>query len=267
VSTHQSNYSKILALRATSRDLDTQIRDTLSLLTKTRSELLATPSTNYPSSTNPVSYSELLSYARRISKFTLPPNYREAESQMEQGDWTGTPKESKSETQTNGTTTPVTATNGVDSQTHLGTAMEIDGVTPAAAATQTQTNTQTSEATTVKTNTAMWSRYLNPADAPFMPWPSEETIRRGALASIQILVDQGIDPATFDPEKSAELEAERKRVEEEQEALREQERARLEEERRREMERRMSVSGVPERREEPQKVFQLETFDDDEDDD
>lgn len=148
--------------------------------------------------------------------------------------------------------------------------MEIDGVTPAPAATQTQTQTQTqtSEATTVKTNTAMWSRYLDPGDAPFVPWPSEETIRRGALASIQILVDKGIDPATFDPEKSAELEAERKRVEEEQEVLREQERARVEEERRREMERRMSVSGVaPEVRVEPQKVFQLETFDDDEDED
>jgi len=91
---------------------------------------------------------------------------------------------------------------------------------------------------------------LGPADTQFVPWPSEETIRRGALASIQILVDQGVDPSTFDPEKSAELEAERKRVEEEQERLREQERARLEEERRREMERRMSVSGAePERRE------------------
>ena len=254
-----------MALSATSSELDTQIRETLSLLTKTRSELLATPSTNYPSSTNPVSYSELLSYARRISKFTLPPNYREPEAQTEQAEaGINTPKESKSETQTNGTTTPVAATNGVDSQTHLATAMEIDGATPAA----TQSQTQTSQATsTAKTNTAMWSQYLNPADAQFVPWPSEETIRRGALASIQILVDQGVDLSTFDPEKSAELEAERKRVEEEQERLREQERARLEEERRREMERRMSVSGaVPERREEQPKVFQLETFDDEEDD-
>jgi hypothetical protein len=136
--------------------------------------------------------------------------------------------------------------------------MEIDGPAPADGATQ----TQTSQTSTVKTNTAMWSQWLNPAETQFVPWPSEETIRRGALASIQILVDQGIDPATFDPEKSAELEAERKRVEEEQE------RARLEEERRREMERRMSVSGAaPERREEQPKVFQVETFDDDEDDD
>jgi Vitamin-D-receptor interacting Mediator subunit 4 len=194
-----------------------------------------------------------LSYARRISKFTLPPNYREPETQTEQAEaGTSSPKESKSETQTNGTTTPVAAINGVDSQTYLATAIDIDGATPAAV----QTQTQTSEATsTAKTNVAMWDQYLNPADAPFIPWPSEETIRRGALASIQILVDQGVDPSTFDPERSAELEAERKRVEEE-------------EERRREMERRISVSGsVPEKREEQPKVFQLQTFDDDEDDD
>jgi hypothetical protein len=142
--------------------------------------------------------------------------------------------------------------------------MEIDSATPAAVATQASQNT------TVTTNTAMWTQFLNPsADVPFIPWPSEETIRRGALASIQILVDQGVDPAMFDPEKSAELEAERKRVVEEEDQLREQERARLEEERRREMERRMSASGTlpSERREEQPKVFQLETFDDDEDED
>jgi len=142
--------------------------------------------------------------------------------------------------------------------------MEIDSATPAA------TQTQMSQNTTVTTNTAMWASYLNPpADAPFIPWPTEETIRRGALASIQILVDQGVDPATFDPEKSAELEAERKRIVEEEDMMREQERARMDEERRREMERRMSVSGSMggERREEQPKVFQLETFDDDEDDD
>jgi len=254
-----------LSLRATSNELDTQIRETLTLLTKTRSELLATPSTNFPPTTNPVSYSELLSYARRISKFTLPPNYREPDPQTDQAEaGTNTPKETQSETQTNGITTPVAVTNGTDSQAHTGNAMEIDSATPAA------TQTQMSQNTTVTTNTAMWASYLNPpADAPFIPWPTEETIRRGALASIQILVDQGVDPATFDPEKSAELEAERKRIVEEEDMMREQERARMDEERRREMERRMSVSGSMggERREEQPKVFQLETFDDDEDDD
>jgi len=100
---------------------------------------------------------------------------------------------------------------------------------------------------------------------PFVPWPTEEAIRKGALASIQVLLDQGVDPITFDPEKSAELEAERKRITEAEDAMREQERTEREEARRREMERRMSDSGPAPQREE-RKVFNLETFDDDDSD-
>jgi predicted Zn-dependent peptidase len=139
--------------------------------------------------------------------------------------------------------------------------MDIDSATPSAQAQASQTS-----------NTSLpndFSQWLNPlADLPFQPWPSEESIRRGALASIQVLLDQGVDPATFDPEKGAELEAERKRIMDEEDRIRDEERARLEDERRREMERRMSVSGPigGERREEMPKVFQLETFDDDDED-
>ena len=100
---------------------------------------------------------------------------------------------------------------------------------------------------------------------PFVPWPTEEAIRKGALASIQVLLDQGVDPVTFDPEKSAELEAERKRITEAEDAMREQERTEREEARRREMERHMSDSGPAPQREE-RKVFNLETFDDDDSD-
>lgn len=94
-------------------------------------------------------------------------------------------------------------------------------------------------------------------------------MRRGVLASIQVLLDQNIDPATFDPAKSAELEEERKRVAEEEDRAREEEKARMEEERRIEMERRASVSGnaAPAREQERPSVFQLETFDDDEESD
>ncbi len=144
--------------------------------------------------------------------------------------------------------------------------MDIDSTAPVTAA---QTQLQSTQHEGVKTNLSIWEQYLNPsADMPFVPWPTEEAIRKGALASIQVLLDQGVDPATFDPEMSAELEAERKRVMEEEDAAREQERFEREEARKREMERRMSASGpAPERKEEQPKVFQLETFDDDDDDD
>lgn len=112
---------------------------------------------------------------------------------------------------------------------------------------------------------AQWLEYLNPPPNAFLPWLSEETIRRGALASIQILVDKGIDPADFDPAKSAELEAERKRKVEEEDRAREAEK---------EERRRMSVGAGGEVRMQGQgqvpekaKAFQLETFDEDDDDD
>ncbi|KAG4432199.1 hypothetical protein IFR05_012322 [Cadophora sp. M221] len=259
LSTHQSNYAKLLSLRETSNALDNQIRETLTVLTTTRQELLATPSTSLPASANPISYSELLSYARRISKFTLPPTHRESATGDVAETGSNTPGEPFSQTQTNGSNTPVVATNG---EAHSSTAMEIDSATPAVAG-----QTQTSQHPGVSTNLTLWEQFLNqPADMPFVPWPTEEAIRKGALASIQVLLDQGVDPATFDPEKSAELEAERKRVTEADDAMREQERVDREDARKREMERRMSSSGsVPERREEP-KVFQLETFDDDDSD-
>jgi hypothetical protein len=106
-----------------------------------------------------------------------------------------------------------------------------------------------------------------------VPWPTEETIRRGALASIQVLLDQGQDPAEFDPERSAELERERKRLEEEAERRKEEEveleRVRREERMREEVARRESAAaqGVQGRTEEKPKVFMGLDLLDDEDED
>jgi hypothetical protein len=277
VSTHQSNHAKILSLRTTSQDLDAQIRETLTLLTSTRSALISTPSTVFPGSTHEAFYSELLSYARRISKFTVPSGHRETEP-AEPGTNTGTgeaagtntPRESKSGTQTNGTSTPVTAAAGITNGVEKDTQMDIDSQTPGA-------TQQTSQVTNTSSNTALppsYTAWLNPPPDMFIPWPNEEVIRRGALASIQVLIDQGVDPATFDPAKSEELEAERKRIVEEEDRVREEEKARVEEVERREVERRMSGAGAGGgvgnlgggERQEKAAAFQLETFDDDDED-
>ncbi|KAL3421103.1 hypothetical protein PVAG01_07548 [Phlyctema vagabunda] len=261
LSAHQSNHAKILSLRATSASLDAQIRETLTLLTTTRMELLATPATTFPTSTNPVSYSELLSYARRISKFTLPATFRDPEPAADASENAGAATPGKQDLHTNGSATPIPGMNG-SSQPETqstNTAMDLDSQTPAAQQNSSQDTTLPAE----------WQQFLDTSTGQqFVPWPSEETIRRGALASIQILVDQGVDLESFDPARSAELEAERLRIEEENEKAREVEKAGQEEERRREMERRMSISGqanAGRREEEKPKVFQLETFDDDDD--
>jgi hypothetical protein len=270
VSIHQANYAKILSLRAESEDLDTQIREKLTLLTTTRKELLAAPSTNFTSKANAVDVAEILSYASRSSKFTRPATFREVEAQSnpDTGDGgTNTPKEPGSQIQTNGTSTPVTGTNGVDRDTQMtqGTAMDIDSATPA-----TQQPTQATNQSSQTALPAHWLPLINPeANMPFIPWPSEDTIRRGALASIEILTNKGVDPATFDPEKSAELEAERKRIQEEEDMAREAERLRREEEARMLMERRASeIGNAPAARQEAKPAaFSLDMLDDEEDDD
>lgn len=256
VSTHQANYTNILSLRATKAALDAQIRDSIVLLSETRKEVLDTASTAFPNNTNPVSYSELLTYARRISKFTHPRTRFEGEIQqiVVEGEGSATPKDIA---QTNGSS--VAATNGSHGEAH--SAMEIDSATPAAGATQSQISRTTATALPAHLEEVFNSL----AGIQFCPWPTDDFIRSGALASIQYLVNTGVDPATFDPEKTAELEAERKKAAEEEELQRE---LRLEEERKKEAERRMSAAGPSmaalAHRDEP-KVFQLETFEDDED--
>jgi hypothetical protein len=237
--------------------------------------LINTPATVFPETTYPVSYSELLSYAKKISDKTLPPTFREPTETAPPEAGSSSPTKDKSEPHTNGTTTPVVAPNGNNGVTDLngpainnGGAMEIDSATPsnAGGAPHGQTSQETSNSTTALPED--WQQHLNPlAGMTFFPWPAETDIKRGALATIQVLLDRGEDPATFDPERGAELEADRQRIADEEERVLAEERARLEEERRRDMERRMSASAGAggERREERPKVFQLETFDDDDD--
>ncbi|KAH8804651.1 vitamin-D-receptor interacting mediator subunit 4-domain-containing protein [Xylogone sp. PMI_703] len=263
LATHQHNYAKIQSLRATSNALDNQIRETLTLLTETRAALISTPSTTFPESTYPVSYAELLSYARMISKFTLPSTYRDVEARATT-DGSGpataatgnTPREVKTESHINGTGTPILATNGTE---RPSSAMDIDSGT--------QSKPQASQATTTSLPNEI-SQWLNPtANLPFIPWPNEESIRRGALAVLQDLQDRGIDPATYDPAKIAEQEEERRLAAEEEERQKEEKARAVEEARRLEMERRAAdrATSFEGRREEKPKVFQLETFDEDDD--
>lgn len=255
-------------MRTTSNVLDLQIRETLTLLTDTRRALLDTPSTIFPENTNPVSYSELLNYARRISKFTLPATYRESEEASDGAARQGspTPKESKPETQTNGSAPSAAVTNGVEKDTQvigIGSGSDVDG------ATASNSGAQNPQGTTTTTTLLPqdFTQYLNSStEIPFIPWPTEETIRKGALASIQVLLDKDIDPATFDPEKSSELEAERKRIAEEEDRMREEQKAQLEDINKKEMERRASASGLAatnRTEQERPRVFQLEEFDED----
>ncbi|RKF60705.1 Mediator of RNA polymerase II transcription subunit 4 [Erysiphe neolycopersici] len=223
VTVHQLNYARIISLRNTSKALDNQIRDSLEQLAVVRKEVASTPATKPPpvSSVNSVSYIELLDYARRISKFTSPPSYRDPITSEEIIDKVTISKTSNDvsklvkgiDEQPNNL---LESTNG-QHQRLPSVQKKIEG--EAIVSTDAAPTSQIS----IINNNNIWFEYLNPrSDKPWTPWPYEETIRRGALASIQVLINQGIDPATFDPEKGAELEAERKRLMDEEDQHREE---------------------------------------------
>lgn len=233
-----------MELRNASSALDTQIRDTLTSLANTRKDIVNTQTTTFPAKPNyPILYDELLSYARRISKTTMPPAATINAS---------IPTQPPSVVQT-----PMP-----DSQA---------GMTPAAITpSQTQSpagmNGLVTEPATQQTgNTSLpegMAQYLNPLSGQlFVPWPLEDKIRSGSLAANQLLMEQGIDPKGYDPaleeERKQKEEAERKereereqreREEKERQLLEEREKARQERERQREKEqeewRRASAAGV-----------------------
>lgn len=282
---HQNNNLRIQKLRQSSAALDTQIRDTLTSLANTRKDIVTTHTTTYPSEPNfPIAYEELLSYARRISKTTLPPAAA-VERAAPPSPETQTPNP---ESQPQSAVTPTART---PSQ-------------PQSPALANGTSQLTSELPTQQTATTMntslpevMSQYLNPLSGQlFFAWPLEDKIRSGALASYQMIAEQGIDPKGYDPateeERKRKEEEERKEKEEREQAEREarekqlreeREKARVERERQREREqeawRRASLAGGQPEGSPPartntgageKKQFQftnLDDLDDDDDDD
>lgn len=211
--THQNNHAYLTSLKAQSDALDAQIRDTLRLVWNTRRDITSTHITTFPEDQPryDVNWEELLGYARRISKTTLPApsilaaaatamNNADENSALSTGEAVNTPN-------TMGAPTPAAA--GV--ATPGGAAMANGASTPAAPPQPPQPTALPDE----------WTRFLDPlTDTTFQPWPTEDKIRGGALAAIQALMQQGVDPRGFDP---AEEEARRMREEEERRVQEEQE--------------------------------------------
>ncbi|KAL7803505.1 hypothetical protein V8C44DRAFT_343958 [Trichoderma aethiopicum] len=213
VEIHQRNHLKIQQLRQMSASLDAQIRETLTSLATTRKDLVTTQVTSYPSEPNyPILYEELLGFARRISKTSMPPaailNAMSAANQ---------------------TTVPDSQAMTPSAQTP--SRMQSPAPTNGVAERQQQTQTQASAHTSLPDN---MNQFLNPLSGQlFFPWPLEDKIRSGALASNQILLEQGINPRGYDPV----AEEERKRKEEEERKEREEKEKQERAEREREAER------------------------------
>lgn len=193
-------------------------------------------------------YDELLSYARRISRTTLPGTWREAEATTTGED---TPKDGNA---TNGNSTPVAMVNGAEKDS-LGTMVENDESKGEGEVEQSQ-------------STALPPQFIPATTLPptvFTPWPHDVLLRRGALATIQVLVEKGVEIEGYDGEKIQEIEEENKRIAEAGAVV---------------DERRESTVVVPiiqggsgqgqvqgGQVQKPKKQFELETFEDDDDDD
>jgi len=264
---HQNNSARISQLRQETTALDTQTKEIIGTLWSMRKEVKNTTTTTYPSGTPKYEFttSDLLGYARRISRNTLPP------PGVTNGvDFGASPPPAQDlpaieEAGPSGTQTPnASFNNGVGTPSANGEVLA----------------SQVTITSTVGDMPLEIKAAANPGDgALFFPWPIEEDVRFGGLAAYQALSDNGIDPKGYDPE-----EEEKRKREEEQARLEEEERARQEREEadrrmrqerermarererdRQEAERRGSVAGGS-ARPQPKQQFAFLDLDDDDDD-
>ncbi|KAI5845809.1 vitamin-D-receptor interacting mediator subunit 4-domain-containing protein [Morchella snyderi] len=148
---HQQNYQRILSLRATSETLNKQLTELLETLSEARKEVLNVAMTKFPQS-NEVPYNELLTYARKISKYTRPPQSSRY-TQPASVDHTSRSVDNPNSSMNNNSNGD---TGHADSQ-----------------ATRTLPLGLSEEDVTA----------LDPSSQmPFTPWPSEEVMKRGALS-------------------------------------------------------------------------------------
>jgi hypothetical protein len=201
VSQHQANHARILQLHRTANALDDQIKTSISLLAETRKELLSTPSTDSKEPSRDVPFDELLAYAKRISRFTVPPSYRPAPPKLPED--TAKPSiETEDVVMSNGATTSPGALP-----------IEAEAQEPPHLAEDDQGRAYTALTDQQKE----WLDHMS--KAPFIPWPNEEDMKRGALVAVQAMLEQGRDPTTVLGPKEQEEHDRREREESQQRRL------------------------------------------------
>ncbi|KAF4548899.1 Mediator of RNA polymerase II transcription subunit 4-like protein [Elsinoe fawcettii] len=236
LATHHSNYGRILTLRATSDSLDAQIKTTIRTLAEARKTLqsITLPPSSLTTSTipsaptsdvpRPVRVDELLSYAKFISKTTVPPT----RTPLPQPD-DAPPPASSQDTQPNGLA-PQPGQAGPHIKTEPATP------DPSALPSSAPTPAPTAPGAPEPQNETL-KRVLPPIEkGVFYPWPMHELIAQGGLGTVQAMVERGEDPGAV--VLSAEEQAKKDEEERiEKERREEEERRRREEEGRRRRER------------------------------
>ncbi|KAK4695788.1 hypothetical protein P7C71_g2020, partial [Lecanoromycetidae sp. Uapishka_2] len=161
---HQSNHARIQQLRGNIDRRNENITSAITTLASTRANLLETPTSLPAEGTRKVNYTELLDYAKRIGKYTVPPTYRAP-----------VPAQPAPAVIVNGNGN----TNGIEVAAKEGEAA-VEGDREGRGA---------GELDDVERN------WLDPLkQMPFVPWVSDQVMRSGALAEIQAMVERGENP-------------------------------------------------------------------------
>ncbi|EPE06580.1 mediator of rna polymerase ii transcription subunit 4 [Ophiostoma piceae UAMH 11346] len=215
---HQNNHLRILSLRAEVAALDNQIKSTIQTLANSRRDMLQTPATIFPDDNTdnlairdqtkhyPFTYDQLMSYARRISRNTVPGQGQTDGSEYFAQFGLTSDNVAAAAAAANGT-------NGVD-QSMPGTAAPTPAPTtpgiaatpgPASAATPgvngtpapnsiaptgaaAADTTQSVTAPTVPDLPQDLQRYVSPmVGTIFSPWPMPDLMQQGALRTLNTL--------------------------------------------------------------------------------
>lgn len=155
---HQANYTRITSLRTQIDSLNASITSNVSSLASLRSEILAQNITPIGDEGRRLECNELLEYAQRISRYTVPPTYRPQVKQAQRA-------------------------KGAGEDLALPEIVPINGHGGDAAA---QPEFEKAGEQNVAEVTSMGT---------WVPWPSEDIIRQGPLGQSQIMQEQGLDPA------------------------------------------------------------------------
>ena len=180
-------------MRAEADGLEEQLKSSVEKLATLRHELFETPATTFPENSRPVPFDELLQYADNISKYTVPPTYREPVP-----DATADKNKDKEDVASSGH-----PTNGVNTPVHLPESTEQSKVDQE---TQKEAGTVDNTPPDITAEEEEWLRKLKESQVAWHPWPNIDKIRQGSLFKLMYYREKNHNLDEFDIPKFEEEE-------------------------------------------------------------
>jgi hypothetical protein len=179
VTQHQNNYTRILKLRHEAELLDSKIKTSVQLLADLRKDLLAIPLDAPEEKPRPIPYKELLTYAKNIAPFTIPPTFRPKPISAVEVAENGQPPVAQD----------LVMEANIDSAIASTPAAEVSAEADPEAA---QSEEEKRALARLTEEQKAWLTNLNAL--PFKPWPGDGEMVMGALHTLNHQVVNGNDP-------------------------------------------------------------------------